>query len=133
MKKDIDNREDIEALIDDFYKRMLEDHLLRPFFLEAANVHLAEHLPIICDFWETVLFQTGTYQGGTLQKHLALHMEKPLEARHFERWLEHFQSTVNTHFEGPKAEEAKQKARSIAAVIQVKIDNLERRRRELNN
>jgi len=133
MKKDIENRGDIELMVEDFYKRMLEDHLLRPFFLEAANVHLAEHLPIICDFWETVLFQTGNYRGGTLQKHLELHMEKPLEARHFERWLEYFQATVNMHFEGPKAEEVKQKARSIAAVIRVKIDNLERRRKELNN
>ncbi|MBV6655620.1 MAG: group III truncated hemoglobin [Mameliella sp.] len=131
--KDIENREDIKVFVDGLYKRLLEDHALRPFFLEVANLHLAEHLPVIYDFWESVLFQTGNYQGGTLQKHLALHMDRPLEARHFELWLSHFYDSINEHFEGQKTEEAKQKARSISAVIRIKTEHLDRRRQELNN
>lgn len=133
MKKDIEHKEDIKAFVDVFYARLLEDPLLRPIFLDVAGINLADHLPIIYDFWDSVLFQTGTYRGDTLEKHLELHMEQPLGKKHFDQWLQLFNETLNDFFTGKKAHEAKQKARSIATVMKIKIDDLERRRKELNN
>ena len=133
MKKDIENRADIIVFVDAFYGCLLEDPLLRSIFLDVARINLADHLPVIYDFWETVLFQTGAYRGDTLEKHLELHMERALEKKHFERWLQLFSKSLNALFEGDKTEEARQKARSIATVMKVKIDELERRRKEINN
>jgi hemoglobin len=38
----------------------------------------------------------------------------PVRKEHFSRWLALFLETVNAHFAGPKAEEAKGRAASIA-------------------
>ena len=42
------------------------------------------------------------------------HAVLPVEKAHFDRWLELFLATVDENFSGPKAEEAKGRALSIA-------------------
>ena len=120
----------MKVLINHFYQRLLADEDMAPFFEE---VDLIDHMPILYDFWESVLFQVGKYKRNTFQKHLELHTEKPIRAEHFERWVTHFVESVNESFEGPKAEHAKNTARSVATIIKTKIDNLEQWRIELNN
>jgi len=53
---DIVGRDDIEALLRDFYGRAFDDALLGPVFIDIAQMNLDEHLPVMCDFWETALF-----------------------------------------------------------------------------
>jgi hemoglobin len=57
-----------------------------------------------------LLFGSGTYQGAPFPKHSVL----PVGKAHFDRWLELFLATVDENFSGPKAEEAKGRALSIA-------------------
>ncbi len=57
-----------------------------------------------------MLLGTGTYRGAPFPKHAVL----PVEKAHFDRWLELFLATVDELFSGPKAEEAKGRALSIA-------------------
>jgi hemoglobin len=57
-----------------------------------------------------MLFGAGTYEGAPFPKHAVL----PVRREHFRRWLALFVETVNAHFTGPKAEEAKGRAASIA-------------------
>lgn len=132
-KKDIENRADIIQLINAFYDKLLDDELMAPLFTEVAQINLSEHLPILYDFWESVLFQAGIYSRDTMQPHLDLHYAHPLQDRHFERWLELFNDSVDERFEGEKAHQAKVRALSIATVIRIKIHNLEKQRLELNN
>lgn len=133
MKPDIKNREDIAKLITAFYDKLLEDKLLAPIFTEVAQIKLSEHLPILYDFWESVLFQVGKYKRNAMEFHLDLHQMHRLEEKHFKRWLALFNETVDAFFEGDTANQAKTRALSIATVIKMKIDQLDRKRLEINN
>ena len=133
VKEDLKDRKDIIQLINNFYDKLLDDPLLKPLFTDVAQINLSEHLPILYDFWESVLFQAGKYSRDTMQPHLDLHFEHPLKDRHFERWLELFNESVDEGFTGEKANQAKVKALSIATVIRIKIFTLEKQRLELNN
>ncbi|MEM6722835.1 MAG: group III truncated hemoglobin [Bacteroidota bacterium] len=130
MKTDLQDREDVKVLINHFYQRLLADEEMMHFF---EDIDLIDHMPILYDFWESVLFQAGKYKRNTFEKHLELHIEKPIQAEHLERWVKHFTDSVNDHFEGPKAEHAKNTARSVASIIKAKLDNFEQWRIELNN
>ncbi|MEL7120878.1 MAG: group III truncated hemoglobin [Bacteroidota bacterium] len=133
MKSDLQNRDEIKVLVHSFYEKLLEDRMLKHFFLEVAQISLSEHLPIIVDFWESVLFKVGKYNRNTMQVHLDLHMEERINKAQIEQWLKLFNETVDEFYEGPNADKAKNSAKSIAIIIKMKIDNLERQRLELNN
>lgn len=103
---DIRNRADIEAILIDFYGRAFEDPLLGPIFVDVAQLDLAAHLPVIADFWESVIFRTGAYRGGAFEVHRALNDKVPLGEREFDRWVELWTSTVSDHHSGELASAA---------------------------
>jgi hemoglobin len=107
---DIATAADIKTLVDRFYEKVNRDALLGPIFNEVAGVDWPSHLVTLYTFWETLLLGSGTYQGAPFPKHSVL----PVEKAHFDRWLELFLATVDENFSGPKAEEAKGRALSIA-------------------
>ncbi|MBF9255202.1 group III truncated hemoglobin [Pontibacter sp. 172403-2] len=117
MKKDIENEADIKLLVDTFYDSVNQDELLSPVFNGFAQVNWAHHLPVMYNFWSSVLFGTMAYKGQPFPKHLRL----PITQQHFSRWVSLFTQTVNSLFEGAKAEETKQKATSIARIFQMKL------------
>jgi hemoglobin len=73
------------------------------------------------DFWDNVLFFSGTYNRNPMTPHINLHQVAGFTKEHFTRWLQLFTATVDELFEGEKAELAKQRAISIAAVMQLKL------------
>jgi hypothetical protein len=56
MHPDITSRDDIDALMRDFYGRAMSDPVIGRLFTEVAHLDLDEHLPVIGDFWESTLF-----------------------------------------------------------------------------
>lgn len=114
MVQDLANRDDVERLVVAFYETAFRDPLIGPIFTEVAHLDLAAHLPIMCDFWETVLFRASAYRRNALQVHVALHARHPLTEAHFARWLELWDATVDSGFAGPAAERAKLQAARIA-------------------
>jgi hemoglobin len=114
---DITTEEDIKTLVDSFYTKVNADELLSPIFNGVANVDWAEHLPIMYRFWSSMLLRTNSYQGQPWPKHAVL----PVGTVHFTRWLELFKKTVDEHFAGPKAIEAKNIAASIADTFQNRL------------
>jgi hemoglobin len=121
MKKDIETKEDIKLLIDSFYQKVNADDTLNYIFTDIAKINWEKHLPIMYSFWENTLFYTGTYQGNPMELHKNLHRLTPLTAAHFKRWLAHFSNAVDEQFEGRNANLAKQRAISIATLMQIKI------------
>ena len=121
MKRDIENRKDVEILINSFYDKVRPDEVLGYIFEDVAKVDWEHHTPIICDFWESVLFQTNVYRGNPMPVHMRLHAQTTLTKSHFDRWVSLFTETVDTYFEGEKAELAKQRAISIATMMRIKI------------
>lgn len=123
MKTDIQNRSHIQLLVDSFYKKVRSDNEIAYLFNDVARVDWEHHLPRMYDFWENIVFQTGGFTGNPMIAHLQLNQKSPLSAAHFERWLKLFMETVDELFEGDKAELIKQRAHSIATMMQIKIIN----------
>jgi len=107
---DLKTADDIRTLVDSFYEKVGRDELLAPVFNDIARVDWDTHLPIMYRCWESMLLGAGTYEGAPFPKHAVL----PVRKEHFARWLALFVEAVNSHFTGPKAEEAKGRAASIA-------------------
>jgi len=123
-KKDIGSRSDLLLLMQEFYKKLLADNSIDYLFTDIANVNLDHHFPVLVDFWDSILFQSGTYQKNAMQPHMALHQKSPLSKHHFETWLRYFKETVDELFEGNNAFIIKERATSIATVMQIKIKQL---------
>lgn len=124
MITDFHTRQDIQKFISLFYQKLLADKTLSPIFTEVAKIDLEEHLPILVDFWEGILFQKGTYKRNAMELHLALHEKHPLEKIHFDLWLNYFNETIDELYVGEKAELAKSRAKSIGQLMQYKISEL---------
>ncbi|HET9744522.1 MAG TPA: group III truncated hemoglobin [Chitinophagaceae bacterium] len=124
MKKDILNREDLLLLLTQFYNKLLADRSISYLFTDVAKIDLHHHLDILVDFWDSILFQSDTYRKNAMQPHMILHQKSPIQKHHFETWLRYFNETVDELFEGEKASLAKERALSIATVMQIKIIQL---------
>ena len=121
MKRDIANRKDIEKVIVFFYEKVKKDKVIGFFFTTVLDVNWDKHLPLMCDFWENVLFYTGEYEGNPLVVHRKIHQQHPTGPEHVKRWLQLFDASVNAFYAGPNAEKMKTNARAIAKVMQEKI------------
>jgi hemoglobin len=123
--KDIENRTDIENLMDAFYSKALNNETIGYIFTDVAKLDLEHHLPIIADFWEMILFGTVNFQSkygrSPMQKHLELNEKEPLVLEHFNTWLKLFYSTVDEMFQGEKADTAKFRAKAIANTMFMKV------------
>lgn len=127
QKPDIEGRNDIDALMRLFYERAIADDVIGYIFTEVAGLDLDHHLPVIGDFWETILFQTGVYAKhgrNPLMVHGELSLKTPLLASHFERWLEIFVSTTDQLFAGGRAEFLKERAAAIANRMMLYVRDL---------
>ncbi len=113
-KRDIQTSEDIQKLVDDFYKKIMQDDLLKEFF---SKTKWENHLPIMYTFWENIAFYSGGYSGNPISLHRHIHHLHPLTPAHFERWIMLFFETVDAYFEGPVANTVKQRAQSIADIL----------------
>jgi len=121
-KKDIEDRQDIYVIVDDFYKKLLHDRELKHFFEKFNHEDaLQKHLNILVDFWDNVLFYTGAYNKNAMLPHIELNKTKPFKKVHFERWLHLFHQSIDANFKGEIAEVAKNRAISIATVMKLKI------------
>lgn len=124
MKKDIQNRGDLLLLVSLFYKKLLADSSISYIFTDVAKIDLDHHLPVLVDFWDSVLFQSDTYHKNAMQPHLHLHQQSPLQDHHFDTWLLYFRDSTDELFEGEKAFQIKERATSIATVMRIKIRQL---------
>ncbi|MFD2146120.1 group III truncated hemoglobin [Mucilaginibacter antarcticus] len=100
---DIKDETSIKILVDDFYTSVRGDLLLGPVFAEAIGGDWKPHLDKMYLFWNAALFGKPGFKGNPFMKHLPL----PIKADHFERWVDLFGLTVDKHFNGVVAEDAK--------------------------
>ena len=106
----------IERLVHGFYAKVRADAVLGPIF-EARIRDWEPHLAQMRAFWSSVALMTGRYHGTPMAKHLPL----PVDADHFDRWLELFEQTA--HEICPPQAEAHfvERARRIAASLELGI------------
>ncbi len=120
--KPIETRTDLTFLVNTFYARVRKHEVLGPIF-NAKIKDWDSHLLKITDFWETTIFLGKSYHGNPMRKHLELDKElgNSIEQAHFGHWLELWFNTVDTYFEGEKANLAKERARNMAHILFMRI------------
>lgn len=114
MKHDIQSKEDVILLVDEFYDRVLKDDVISPFF---TGMDFAHHKPRMIHFWAFVLLDESGYTTNVFEKHAHL----PLRDQHFDRWLQLFETTVDDLFTGDKANDAKFRAKTIGWTFKEKF------------
>ena len=123
MKPDITNRTDIEKLIILFYEKVKKDTVIGFIFTDVVPINWEHHIPLIVDFWETILLDNPVYKKNAMEVHYDLNKKLPLKKEHFESWLNLFFTTLDELFEGKIATLAKTRAKSIADVMLFKMSN----------
>ncbi len=115
--QDIKGIEDIKFLVDQFYMKVRQDELLAPVFALRITDDWQPHLNTMYRFWNAALFQVREYVGNPFSKHAML----PIDGPHFEQWIKLFYETIEEHFEGPVADEAKARAMIMAHTFYKRI------------
>ncbi len=106
----------IMQLLRAFYARVRVDPLIGPIF-NARIQEWEHHLVRIGDFWSAVMLRTGRYQGQPMRLHLPL----PIDATHFDRWLELFETTARERCSPAVAEQFIQRARMIGRSLEMGV------------
>lgn len=122
-ERDIETRADLELVLKRFYDKALSDEAIGNFFTEVVPLHLPTHLPLIVDFWESVVFGSRGYSKDVMGIHRQIHSLAPISKAHLDRWAGLFSATVEEHFSGKNATLMVQRARSIATMMDLKLNH----------
>ncbi|QPF82786.1 group III truncated hemoglobin [Bradyrhizobium genosp. L] len=106
----------IERLVHGFYARVRSDPMLAPVF-EARITDWEPHLAQMCAFWSSVALMTGRYHGTPMVKHMRL----PVDAAHFDRWLQLFETTAQELCPPVAATHFIERARRIASSLEMGV------------
>lgn len=106
----------IECLVRGFYDKVRADAVLAPVF-DARIRDWEPHLQQMCAFWSSVALMSGRYHGTPMVKHMPL----PVDAEHFDRWLELFEQTAREICPPQAAAHFVERARRIAASLELGI------------
>ena len=119
-KEDIATRKDVELMVNEFYGRVQKNPLIGPIFIGVIKDNWSPHLEKMYKFWGSILLDEASYNGRPFPPHAQM----PLQQQHFETWLHLFYETVDYHFEGQVADEAKMRAQNMASMFYYKIEHL---------
>ena len=106
----------IEDLVRAFYGKVRADEVLGPIF-EARISDWEPHLAQMCAFWSSVALMTGLYHGTPMVKHMQL----PVDAGHFDRWLALFEETVREVCPPEAEAHFIERARRIASSLEMGV------------
>ena len=106
----------IERLVRGFYAKVRLDPVLAPVF-EARIADWEPHLAQMCAFWSSVALMSGRYHGTPMAKHTPL----PVDAGHFDHWLELFETAAGEICPPVAAAHFIERARRIAASLELGI------------
>lgn len=124
---DIRSMEDVQEMVDAFYEKVRADDILGIIFDEMAQVDWKAHLPLMYQFWSTILLHREGYRGNTIEAHVRFDAEMRfdhgvgLERVDFERWLQLFRETIDERFQGPRAEMAKRGAKRMGEYMMASL------------
>ena len=106
----------IERLVHGFYAKVRADAVLGPVF-DARIGDWEPHLAQMCAFWSSVALMTGRYHGTPMAKHLPV----PVDADHFDRWLELFGASAREICPAEAEAHFVERAQRIASSLELGI------------
>lgn len=80
----------IDTLVRRFYAHVRQNEVLGPVFQSRIS-DWEPHLERMTAFWSSVALMSGRYHGRPMDAHLPL----PVDAAHFDIWLEIFEKTAH--------------------------------------
>jgi len=91
----------IRIFVIDFYKRIIEDKEVGPFFIDILgddinNKKWQEHIDTLCDFWSSMILKTNNYVGSPFAPHTTL---KGLKKETFNQWLKILDECVDNIYD----------------------------------
>jgi hemoglobin len=111
---DLDSHQAIDQFVELFYRDMLSDPQLAPIFFDVAQINVDDHLPHIKAYWAKLLLGEKGYDRHTMNIHRSVNARQKFNAADFDRWLQLFFQTLDSHFYGSGAERARRVATAIA-------------------
>jgi len=121
-KKEIQNRKDVQLLVETFYGKVKKDDVLGPIFNGIIS-DWESHLTLLTDFWETQLFLQRKYYGNPVTAHQEVDnkMDGTITSEHFGLWLNLWFATIDQLFEGERAWIAKNRAQKMSTMLFMQI------------
>jgi hemoglobin len=110
------SRENIEEMVTKFYRRVLKDETVGPFFIaklgdDMHNRRWQPHLELLVNFWSSIALGDNSYYGNPFAPHLAL---GELKRETFQQWLVLFHETLDEVYEPQVADLFKERSSVIA-------------------
>ena len=109
-------RENIETMVMNFYRRVLKDETVGPFFIaklgdDMSNEYWQPHLKLLVDFWASIALGDPSYRGNPFAPHMSL---GELKRETFEQWLTLFYATLDEVYAPQIANQFKERSSIIA-------------------
>jgi hemoglobin len=111
--------EHIKNLVTHFYQKIQCDKVLGPIFNGIAQVDWDHHIPLLCQFWNSIMLKTNEYHGNAYRKHVILGEKTQLTEAHFARWLAIFQEEAFKYLPIQSAQLITEKACMIAGSLKI--------------
>ncbi|SRR5258706_5622898 len=99
---DIAARQDVELLVREFYKKVRKNETLGYLFDDIVKINWDHHVPILVDFRESILLDTGSYTRNAIGEHFKVNQKIKLEPVHFTTWLSLFDATLMNYSKAKK-------------------------------
>lgn len=81
--KDIETRADIECFVKAFYEKVKADSVIRMIFTKIFPLDWNRHIPLITDFWETILLDNPVYKKNAMAVHYEMNNKFPFRQEYF--------------------------------------------------
>jgi hemoglobin len=109
-------KENIETMVLNFYRRVLQDEIVGPFFIaklgdDMSNDYWKPHLELLVNFWASIALGDTSYRGNPFAPHM---MVGELSREVFEQWLKLFFETLDEVYEPQMADLFKERSSIIA-------------------
>ena len=109
-------KENIETMVMNFYRRVLKDDIVGPFFIaklgdDMTNEYWEPHLELLVNFWASIALGDTSYRGNPFAPHMYL---GELSREVFEQWLKLFFATLDEVYEPKVADLFKERSTIIA-------------------
>ncbi|MDO8884279.1 MAG: group III truncated hemoglobin [Pseudotabrizicola sp.] len=104
------------ALVHGFYTKVRADPVLGPIFA-ARITDWGSHVERMLSFWSSVALMTGRYHGRPVPAHTSL----PINAAHFDRWLQRFRQAAQEVCTPEGVAHAILRAERIARSLQIAV------------
>ncbi|MCR9082165.1 MAG: group III truncated hemoglobin [Cyclobacteriaceae bacterium] len=124
LRKEIENRKDVDFLVRRFYEKVRKHEQLGPVFNHVVT-DWDHHLVHLSDFWEMILLNTGPGKGkfnpAQVHREVDAKVDYQVDQVHFGNWLELWFQTIDRYFIGEQANFAKEHARRMAHMLFMRI------------